>query len=81
MTIQDLKNNREEIIAIITEKVGAENVKSVMEQMVKGLSCCDTLEELIENAIYMATQFEVKIEKSKIAAMLGRLEQIEIENN
>lgn len=81
MTIKDLKNNREEIIAIITEKVGAENVKSVMEQMVKGLSCCDTLEELIENAIYMATQFEVKIEKSKIAAMLGRLEQIEIENN
>jgi hypothetical protein len=81
MTIQDLKDNRAEIIAIITEKSGAENVKAVMDQMVKGLSCCDSIEELIENAIYMATEFEVKVEKSKIAAILGRLEQIELENN
>ena len=81
MTLQDLKDNRAAIIATITEKVGEENVKPVMEQMVKGLSCCDTIEELIENAIYMATEFEVKVEKSKIATILGRLEQIEIENN
>lgn len=81
MTIQDLKNNRDLIIATITEKVGVENVKSVMNQMLKGLSCCDTIEELIKEAIYMTFEFEVKIEKSKTAFILARLEQIEIENN
>ena len=81
MTLQDLKNNRNQIIATITEQAGAENVKTVMAQMVKGLDCCDTMEELIENAIYMATQFEVRVEKSKNAFILGRLAQIEIENN
>ena len=81
MTIQDLKNNREQIIEIITDKVGEENVKSVMAQMVKGLDCCDSLEELIESAIYMALEFEVRIEKSKNAFIIGRLEQIAIENN
>jgi hypothetical protein len=81
MTIQDLKDNREMIIATITEKVGEENVKSVMNQMVKGLDCCDSFEELIENAIFMALNFEVKVEKSKNAFILGRLNQIEIENN
>lgn len=77
MTLQDLKNNRNEIITTITEKAGEENVKAVMEQMVKGLDCCDTMEELIENAIYMALEFEVRIEKSRNAFILGRLEQIE----
>ena len=81
MTLIDLKNNKEQIVTILTEKVGAENVKSVMTEMVNGLSCCDTLEQLIEDAIYMALEFEVKIEKSKIASILGKLEQIEIENN
>ena len=81
MTLQDLKNNRNQIIATITEQAGAENVKAVMAQMIKGLDCCDTMEELIENAIYMATQFEVRVEKSKNAFILGRLAQIEIENN
>ena len=77
MILQDLKNNREQIISIITEKAGAENVKAVMEQMVKGLSCCDTMEDLIESAIYMALEFEVKIEKSKNAMILGRLAEME----
>lgn len=81
MTLQDLKKNRTEIIATITEKAGEENVKAVMEQMVKGLDCCDTMEELIENAIYMALEFEVRVEKSRNAFILGCLEQIEIENN
>lgn len=81
MTLIDLKNNKEQIVTILTEKVGAENVKAVMTEMVNGLSCCDTLEQLIEDAIYMALEFEVKIEKSKIASILGKLEQIEIENN
>jgi hypothetical protein len=81
MKIQDLKNNRNQIIETLTEMVGEENVKPVMEQMVKGLDCCDTMEELIENAIYMALEFEVRVEKSRNAFILGRLEQIEIENN
>lgn len=81
MTINTLKENKAEIISIITDKVGVENVKAVMTEMINGLSCCDTLEQLIEDAIYMALEFEVKIEKSKIASILGKLEQMEIENN
>lgn len=81
MTIQELKDNRNEIIEIITNNAGVEKVKEVMAEMVKGLSCCDTLEELIESAIYMALHFEVRVEKSRNAFILGRLEQIEIENN
>lgn len=81
MTLQDLKNNRETIISILNEKVGEANVKPVMNQMLKGLDCCDNIGELIESAIYMTLEFEVRIEKSKIAFILGRLEQIEIENN
>ena len=34
MTLQDLKNNRNEIISFIVAEVGEENVKSVMERMV-----------------------------------------------
>lgn len=81
MTLNTLKENREQIISIITEKAGSENVKAVMAEMIKGLSCCNTLEQLISDAIYMALEFEVKIEKSKMAAILGKLEQMEIENN
>lgn len=77
MTIQDLKANKNQIIATITELAGAENVKPVMEQMIKGLDCCDSIEELIENAIYMATQFEVKVEKSKNAYILAKLAEME----
>ena len=79
MTIQYLKENKEQIIAIITEKVGAENVKIVMIEMLNGLSCCDTLEQLIEDAVYMALEFEVKVEKSKIASLLGKIEQLYLE--
>lgn len=81
MILQELKDNRNQIIATITEKAGEENVKAVMAQMIKGLDCCDTVEELIENAIYMTLEFEVRVEKSRNAFILGRLEQIEIENN
>ena len=79
MTLQDLKNNREQIIATVTEKAGAENVSKVMAEMVSGLDGCNSIEELIESAIYMALQFEVKVEKSRNAFILGRLAQIEIE--
>lgn len=75
MTTQNIIDNKAEIIATITEKVGAENVHGVLEQMVKGLDCCDTMDELIENAIYMATQFEFRAEKSKLAALLGKINE------
>jgi hypothetical protein len=67
MNLQDLKDNKAQIIATITEQAGEENVKAVMAEMLKGLDCCDTIEELIENAIYMALKFEVRLEKSHIA--------------
>lgn len=71
MTLQDLKDNREMIIASITEKVGEENVKAVMATMVGGLDCCDTIEELIDSAISI-NEFEARPKKkeSKLAAMV-----------
>ena len=72
MTLQDLKQNREYIINTITEKVGSDLVKPVMEQMVKGLSCCDSLNELIDEAIYMTTEFEFKEEKGKLASIMAK---------
>lgn len=77
MTLQDLKDNRQYIIDTITEHVGAENLNAVMGKMVDGLSCNDTIDELIQDAIYMALQFEVRIEKSKIAAMIANAHEDE----
>ena len=51
MTLQNLKDNRDEIIAKITDLVGQENVKDTMATMIGGLDCCDTIDELIESAI------------------------------
>lgn len=51
MTLQDLKNNREAIIANITELVGEDKVEKVMRTMVNGLDCCDSIEELMMSAI------------------------------
>lgn len=71
MTIQDLKDNRGSIIATLTEMVGEENVKSVMQIMVGGLDCCDTIEELIESSISIS-EFEARPKKkeSKLASMV-----------
>ena len=51
MTIQDLKNNREAIIANLTELVGSDNVTKVMQTMANGVDCCDSIEELMMTAI------------------------------
>ena len=82
MTLQDLKDNREMIIAIITEKVGEENVKAVMATMVGGLDCCDTIEDLIDSAISI-NEFEArpKRKESKIAAMMANAHQDEKYNH
>ena len=77
MTIQDLKNNRNEIIATITEMVGVENVKSVMETMVKGLDCCDTMEELIEGSLSILELKTYSKPDSKRTFILGRLAEME----
>jgi hypothetical protein len=81
MTIQDLKDNREEIISIITQECGAEKVAEVMKIMVNGLDCNDNLDELIECAIAIFGYEAPRRKVSKNATFLGRLEQIEIENN
>lgn len=81
MTLQDLKNSREQIIVEITNKLSSKMVKPVMAKMVDLVSDCDSIEELISEAIYFTTQYEVREEKSQNAFILGRLEQIEIENN
>ncbi len=77
MTLEILKNNRQQIIATITEIKGEEAVKPVMAQMLKGLSCCDTLEELISDSIYMEFTHEDRPEKSKLAALLGKIAEYE----
>jgi hypothetical protein len=51
MTIENLKANRESIIAKIIELVGEENVNTIIKTMVGGLDCCDSIDELIESAI------------------------------
>lgn len=81
MTIQDLKDNREEIISIITELVGEENVAKIMQTMIGGLDCCHSIGELIESAIDIC-EFERFAKKDTgNRAILGKLEQLEIENN
>ena len=64
MTIQDLKDNRSEIITKITNLVGEENVKATMATMIGGLDCCDTIDELIESAISI-NKFELENKFSK----------------
>lgn len=52
ITLQDLKNNREYIIAQITEKVGEEKVKSVMSGMLNQLDCLwHSLDDMIDSTI------------------------------
>ena len=71
MTTQDLTNNREFIIVTLIEKVGEENVKAVMQTMVRGLSSCDSLEELIGDAIAITEQVPSRRKESKLAAMVS----------
>ena len=81
MKIQDLKDNRESIIAKITELVGEENVAKIMQTMIGGLDCCGSIDELIESAIDIC-EFERFAKKDTgNRAILGKLEQLEIENN
>ena len=77
MTLQDLKNNKPQIIATIIAMKGEEAVKPVMAQMLRGIDCCETIEELISDAIYMEFEHEDRPEKSKIAALLGKIAEYE----
>lgn len=75
MTIQYLKDNRDSILATLTRTVGEENVKAVMQIMVSGLACCDTIEELIESSISIF-EFEARPMKkeSKLSSMVSNYE-------
>lgn len=79
MTLQDLKNNETAIIETLTEMVGADKVAVVYETMVKGLSCCDSIEELIDGAISIL-EFETYAKPdSRRTFIMGQLN--EMENN
>lgn len=77
MTLQDLKNNRDQIIASITERVGLENVQNIMAIMVKGLDCCDTIEELISSAIDICDFQTFAKPDSRRTFILGQLAEME----
>jgi hypothetical protein len=81
MKLQDIENNKEEIISIITEECGESKVDELIEIMKRGLDCCDDLDDLITSAIAIFGYDEPRRKVSKNAKILGRLEQIEIENN
>lgn len=78
MTLQDLKNNRQAIIETITEMVGADKVAVVMQTMVKGLDCCDTIEELIEGSISILEFNTYSKPDSRRTFILGQLAEMEI---
>ena len=76
MTLQDLKNNRQEIITFIESR--NYDLKFAMQMAVELASNCDSVEELTYELINYCQPVKIK---SKNAEILGRLEQIEIENN
>ena len=69
MTIQDLKNEREQIIATITEMVGADKVAQVMNVMVGGIDSCSSIEECIEASISICEFTATSKKDSKLANM------------
>jgi len=81
MTIQDLKNNKESIIAKITELVGKENVNAIMKTMIGGLDCCTSIDELIQSSIDICDFERFAKKDTGNRAILGKLEQLEMENN
>ena len=75
MKIQDLKDNKQDIINFIT--LMNYDLKFAMEMSVEICENCDNIDELKEEL-----QFHCKpVKESKIAAILGKLAEIEIENN
>lgn len=69
MTTKDLKDNRNEIIATITEKVGENNVVSVMQIMIVNVAGCDSIEECIDMAIDIFEFQKYAKKDSKLVAM------------
>ncbi len=80
MTLQDLKNNREQIIATLTELVGADKVAQVMKVMVGGIDSCDSIEECIEGAILIC-EFETYAKKDSKLVQLHNAAHIDEKYN
>lgn len=76
MTLQDLKNNREQIIAQLTEMVGADKVAQVMKVMVSGIDSCNSIEECIEGAISIC-EFETYAKKDSKLVMMHNAHHID----
>jgi hypothetical protein len=75
MTLQELKDNREQIINFINER--GYNLKFAMQMAVELSGNCDSIEEL-ENELI---QYLRPVKETKTARILGRLAEIELENN
>ncbi len=76
MTLQDLKNNREEIINFIKNR--GYDLKFAMEVAVEFAPNCDNIDDLFNELENYCRPVKIK---SKNAEILGRLAEIEIENN
>ena len=72
MTLQDLKDNKSEIITKITNLVGEVNVKATMATMIGGLDCCDSIDELIESSISI-NEFKLENKFSKKDSILVQM--------
>lgn len=75
MTLQDLKDNRKEIIDFIT--LMEYNLQFAMEMAVEICETCDSIDELKEELRNHCR----KVKDTKNARILGRLAEIELENN
>ncbi len=83
LTIDSLKENRSLIIQTITNSFGEDKVKEIMTFMVNGISetCSETVEAYLNE---VSEIFEFKMHSKNDTGnryILGKLEQLEIENN
>jgi hypothetical protein len=77
MTNQDLKNNREELISFINER--GFDLKFAMNMCVE---LCESVEDIEELKNELDFNLKPRQRKdSKNASILGKLEQLEVENN
>ena len=78
LKLNDLKENRSEIISVISELVGSFNVKEVMAEMVKELEFDYTeMESLINMSIYNLGLTPSRRKASRNAEILGKLAEME----
>lgn len=74
MTTQDLNNQKEEILSIISETCPQFEVEKVFEMMLKGVDCCDSIDELLEGSIIILGYDAPQRKVSKLAEMVCKHE-------